>query len=138
MGGENRFPRSILGRAFPEGFVAVMVEEPSAVARLRRALAPVGSDRDDVRVVPGALALEVDASHHPSLATTPGAPEEDAVSEEFVAGALLGDLLVGIRAGSSARAREIARVLLHEGVRNPWYFEDRSVRRLGEPAGSAA
>jgi len=124
---QSRFPRSILDHGFPEGFVAGMVEVPASVPRVIEALEGAGLSRDDVRVLPGGSALEIDASHHPSLATAPARPGERAASEEFVAGALLGDVLVGVRARSDDRARRVARVLWEEGVRCVYHFDRRTV-----------
>lgn len=116
MSEQTRFPRSILGRTFPQGFVAGLIESPSEGVRILDALSRSGLAREDVRVLPGQWALEIDASSHPSLAVAPSAPGEAAVSQEFLAGALLGDLLVGIRARSDADAQVVAGVLVKEGV----------------------
>jgi hypothetical protein len=138
MEAQSRFPRSILGKVFPDGFVAVMVEEPSTVSHVLVALARIGVGEGDVRVVPGGRALEIDGSHHPSLDASVPVSGEDEVSGIFVAGALLGDVLVGIRAPSSADAGEIVQVLLEERTRCPWRFEGGSIVEMREPVGSAA
>ena len=133
---KSRFPRSILGRSFPEGFVAGVVEERSAVPAY--ALLRAGIPPQDIRVVPGTLALEIDASGHPSLAHLPCAAGEEAASQEFLAAALLGDAIVGVRADSDALARTLARILEEEGVGCMHLFGPESVRRPQELAEASA
>lgn len=137
MAEQSRFPRSLLGRGFPEGFVAGMVGEPSAAPGVLEALARAGFGGDDVRVLPGEWALEIDASDHPSLASEPQVPGEHDASEEFLSGALLGDVLVGVRTRSQERVRVAARILLDEGVGCVHHFGPGSVQHPQELAGSA-
>lgn len=133
----DRFPRSILGREFPKGFVGGMVEDRSALPRVLGGLGEAGVREGEVRVLPGERALEVDASSIAMRATVARPPGEAAASAVFLAGALLGDVLIGVEAASEDRARAVARVLLEEGVSLIHHFGPASVRPLEEPAGSA-
>lgn len=135
---QGRFPRSILGSGFREGFVAGLVEDVSSVPNVLGALARGGFVGEDVRVFAGETALQIDASHHPSLASAPCSPGEADASQEFIAGALLGDVLVGVRAGSEAPANDAARILIGEGVDCVHQFVAGVVRRPQELAGSTA
>ena len=124
---QSRFPRSIFGRGFPEGFIAGLLEDPDAVPRVLASLREAGTAESDVRVIPGEHALRIDTSHHPSLATWPCTAGEAEVSERFVAGAMLGDLVVAIRAGSERHAIEVADVLVGSGVHYVHRFGTRWV-----------
>lgn len=118
MSEQSRFPRSILGRMFPEGFVAALMESSTEAIRALDALSHTRLAREDVIIMPGQRALEIDASHHPSLELGPPLRGEEAVtSQEFLAGALLGDVLIGIRAGSEVTALAVTEVLTAEGAR---------------------
>jgi len=134
----SRFPRSILGQVFAEGFVAGLMEEQSALPDLLETLAREGISAEDVRVLPGEWALRMDTSHHPSLATEPPAAGEDEASQYFMAGALLGDVLVGVRAGSDQKVSELSSVLEAAGITRLYRFGQTAVRRSPELAGSAA
>lgn len=138
MSEQSRFPRSVLGRVFPEGFVAGLMESSSQAGRVLEALSRAGIERGDVRVLPGLWALEIDASSHPSLAVAPVAPGEAAVSQEFLAGALLGDVLVGIRAWSDVGFQAVAGVLVQEGVGCVRHFGTGFVRTPQELAGTSS
>ncbi|HEX6261992.1 MAG TPA: hypothetical protein VF097_03995 [Actinomycetota bacterium] len=122
MSEQSPFPRSIYGRAFGEGFVAALVDSRVEATRLVELLAVTGIRRGDVGVLPGELALVIDASHHPSLAVSPPAPGEVAVSEKYVAGALLGDVLLAVRTPAERRARVVAGILLSEGASLVFHF----------------
>lgn len=125
---QSPFPRSILGGGQAEGFVAGLVEDRRAVPQVLDALRRAGIGLGDVHVLPGETALEIDASHHPSLASAPCAPGEHEVSQEFIAGTLLGDVLLGVRAPSETEAGTVARVLIDEGVSSVYRFSAGSVR----------
>lgn len=133
---QARFPRSILGQGFPEGFVAGMVEEESSIPGIIEALRSRGLE-GDVRVLPGARAAEIDATHHPSLASAEPCRGEVEASQELLAAAFLGDVLLGLAAGSEERAQEIAEVLAREGVRCVFHFGQTSVTVPRERVGSA-
>lgn len=133
MGEKSLFPRSIFGRVFAEGFVAALMESPVQAARTLEALEETGLRGMDVRVLPGELALEIDASHHPSLAMAASAAGEALVSEEFVAGALLGDVLVGVRASSETSARAAWEILATEGATVVRHFGPGSVLPIPDP-----
>ncbi|HEX6206830.1 MAG TPA: hypothetical protein VF058_00575 [Actinomycetota bacterium] len=122
MSEQSPFPRSIYGGAFREGFVAALVDSRVEATRLVDLLSVTGIRRSDVGVLPGDLALVIDGSHHPSLAVSEAAPGEAAVSERYVSGALLGDVLVAVRTPSEPHARAVARILLSEGASLVYHF----------------
>lgn len=133
MSEKSLFPRSIFGRVFAEGFVAALMESPVQAARTMEALEGTGLPGMDVRALPGELALEIDASHHPSLAMAASAAGEAAVSEEYIAGALLGDVLVGVRAPSRTSARVASEILAAEGATVVRHFGPGFVQQIPDP-----
>jgi len=138
MSEQSRFPRSLFGGVFAGGFVAGLVEDSSGARHVLEALAQMGLGPQDVRILPGECALEIDASRHPSLAVGPPAPGEAAASQGFLAGALLGDLLIAVRAPSDEEARAVTATILRVGATYVRYYEPTSVRTVEELSGVSA
>lgn len=109
------FPHGLFARRYPDGYLLAVMEQECECDKAVAELLEVGFRSEDVWVVAGQDALALDAgAAPPAHSPRPMQPE----AEEYLAAALLGDVLVAVHARQVDDANRAAMILVGYGAKS--------------------